>query len=70
MFCFSDALVDVEAAVDREDGAGDEAGAAWVDEVEESADEVFDSAEATHRGAVNDVLCEYLRCPVLIIKKS
>ena len=40
MFCFSDALVDVEAAVDREDGAGDEAGAAWVDEVEESADEV------------------------------
>ena len=31
---YSDALVDVEAAVDREDGAGDEAGAAWVDEVE------------------------------------
>ena len=64
---FLDALVDVEAAVDREDGAGDEAGAAWVDEVEESADEVFDSAEAAHRGAVDDVLCAWLRGAVIVI---
>ena len=67
---YSDALVDVEAAVDREDGAGDEAGAAWGDEVEESADEVFDSAEAAHRGAVNDVLCAWLWSAVLVILKG
>ena len=56
----------MEAAVDREDGAGDEAGAAWVDEVEEAADEVFDSAEAAHRGAIDDVLCAWLRGAVLV----
>ena len=64
---FLDALVNVEAAIDREDGACDEAGATWVDEVEEAADEVFDSAEAAHRGAVDDVLCAWLRCAVLVI---